>query len=220
MLAIFFLAGLVGGPGTPVDDAISQAMAAWRGKTPGFTKFAASFTQLGGARFTLGVAAMAALLLLIRRKPGLAVILLVTVLAERELVEWLKELTARPRPLIGTLNAASLAFPSGHTANSMTASLATALLAAPASYRRPVAIAALILSLMVGLSRVYLGVHWPSDVIGGWALGLIATGLAVTVADRSGALRLQSQHEGVGRHRLARGEDEAAGTSPSGRFEQ
>src|SRR4030095_7750516 len=110
-----------------------QAMAAWRGKTPGFTKFAASFTQLGGARFTLGVAAMAALLLLIRRKPGLAVILLVTDLAERELVEGLKELTARPRPLFGTLNPASMAFPSGDNANSLTALLANALLRTPAT---------------------------------------------------------------------------------------
>jgi membrane-associated phospholipid phosphatase len=208
MLAIFFLAGMIGGPGTFIDESISHAATGWRDISPGFTAFASSFTELGGARVTLGLALLAALSLLARRKFGLALILLVTVLAERELVEWLKELTARPRPLFGSIHPASMAFPSGHSANSMTAFLAIALLAVPASYRRPVAVAALILSFMVGLSRIYLGAHWPSDVIGGWALGLMAAGLAVSVAERSGTLRFEVQHEIVGGHRLPRGEDQ------------
>ena len=208
LLAIFFLVGLVGGPGTAIDEAISHAAAGWRAAAPGFTRFAASFTEVGGGRFTLSLAALAGSSLLVRRKPVLALILLVTVLAERELVEWLKDLTDRPRPAFGAINSASMAFPSGHSANSMTAYLAIALLAVPPSHRRPVAIAALILSLLVGLSRVYLGVHWPSDVIGGWALGLMATGMAIMVAKQSGALSLEPQHEVVGGHRLPRGEDE------------
>jgi len=209
LLAIFFLAGLVGGPGTPIDETISHAAAAWRAAAPAFTRFAGSFTEVGGGRFTLTLAVLAALSLLVRRKPVLAIILLITVLAERELVEWLKDLTDRPRPAFGAINQASMAFPSGHSANSMTAYLAIALLAVPATHRRPVAIAAVIVSLMVGISRVYLGVHWPSDVIGGWALGLMATGMGVAAATRSGALSLEPQHEVVGRHRLPRGEDES-----------
>ncbi|MFL6856093.1 MAG: phosphatase PAP2 family protein [Sphingomicrobium sp.] len=208
MLAIFFLAGMIGGPGTMIDESISQAAGGWRAISPGFTAFAASFTELGGARVTLGLTLLAALSLIARRKFGLALILLVTVLAERELVEWLKELTARSRPLFGSIHPTSMAFPSGHSANSMTAFLAIALLAVPASYRRPAAIAGLILSFMVGLSRIYLGVHWPSDVIGGWALGLIATGMAVALAERSGALRFEAQHEIVGRHSLPPGKDQ------------
>jgi membrane-associated phospholipid phosphatase len=210
LLAIFFMAGLVGGPGTAIDETINHVAASWRAAAPGFTRFAAYFTGAGGGRFTLTLAALAAISLLVRRKPVLALILVITVLAERELVEWLKNLTDRPRPGFGAINPASMAFPSGHSANSMTAYLAIALLAVPASHRRPVIVAAVILSLMVGLSRIYLGVHWPSDVIGGWALGLIAAGLAVGVAIRSGALSLEPQHEVIGGHRLFSGEDEPA----------
>ena len=210
LLATFLGAGLIGGPGAGFDQLVSQLASSWRGRAPGFTAFAMSFTELGGGRITLTLAALAALSLLLRRRFGLALILVVTVLAERELVEWLKELTARARPMSGAIHPLSMAYPSGHAANSMTAFLTVALLAVPAAYRRPVAIAALILSFLVGLSRVYLGAHWPSDVIGGWALGLIASGLAVAAADRSGALRLEEEHEVVGRHRLAIDENEAS----------
>ena len=56
----------------------------------------------------------------------------------------------------------SLAYPSGHSANSMTAFLATALIVTPPAYRGPLAAGAITLSIVVGLSRIYLGVHWPS----------------------------------------------------------
>jgi undecaprenyl-diphosphatase len=210
VLSIFFLAGLMGGPGTSLDEAISRAASGWRSAAPGFTSFTASFTEIGGARITLSVAAIAALTLLLRRHFGAALILVVTVLAERELVDWLKDLTDRPRPMAGVLTPGSMAFPSGHSANSMTAFLAVALLATPIAYRRPVAIAAIILSLMVGLSRIFLGVHWPSDVIGGWALGLLAVGLAIQIAERSGALPFEPKHEIVGGHWLAGDEDQAS----------
>ncbi|MGH7988539.1 MAG: phosphatase PAP2 family protein [Candidatus Binataceae bacterium] len=47
-------------------------------------------------------------------------------------------------------------------------------------WRRPLWIVAVVLALMVGVSRVYLGVHWTTDVIGGWIIG--AVWLAVVIA--------------------------------------
>ena len=83
-------------------------------------------------------------------------------------------------------------FPSGHATN-MTAILVTlALVIAVYVLRRPLArvlivTAAFLLSSAVGVSRLVLGVHWPTDIVAGWALGTsvaLAVTLAVSVAVR------------------------------------
>lgn len=66
----------------------------------------------------------------------------------------------------------TFSFPSGHAMGSMTLAMTVFLLAWPTRWRWPVAVAALAFVLLVGLSRVYLGVHYPSDIIGGWAAGM------------------------------------------------
>jgi len=76
-------------------------------------------------------------------------------------------------------------FPSGHANSSMIFYLAVALaLTAGTRWERPAAAAAVLLSLLVGISRVMLGVHWPSDVIGGWAFGLLWVLLTLKPAER------------------------------------
>ena len=208
MLPLFMLAWLAGGPGNEVDVAIMSRMAELRASAPGPTALAALATKLGGAAFLLPAAALAALLLLLRRQPALASILTLTVLGERVLVHGLKDLLGRSRPTGGELTVDSLAFPSAHAANSMTVYLAIAIFAVPEAQRRPAMIAAALLSLLVGLTRVFLGVHWTSDVVGGWALGLVTVGLASSIALRSGALPVETKHEVVGRHGDAAREEE------------
>jgi undecaprenyl-diphosphatase len=62
--------------------------------------------------------------------------------------------------------------------------LTVALALAPAGWRRKAAAGAVLLSLFVGLSRVMLGVHWPSDVIGGWSFGLMWVLVTLRPAER------------------------------------
>jgi len=98
----------------------------------------------------------------------------------------------RPRPpdALHLVGAGGFAFPSGHTT---TATLGYGLIAVlvvalfPGA-RRWAALAVVVLAAAVGLSRVYLGVHWPTDVFGGWALGVAWLALAAVV---SIAVRLQ-----------------------------
>jgi membrane-associated phospholipid phosphatase len=66
-------------------------------------------------------------------------------------------------------------FPSGHAMGSMTLALVCVLLAWPTPWRWPVIVAMLVFVPMVGLSRIYLGVHYPSDILAGWAAASIWT---------------------------------------------
>jgi undecaprenyl-diphosphatase len=57
-----------------------------------------------------------------------------------------------------------------------------ALLAAPARHRTPALASALIVALFVGSTRIVLGVHWMTDVIGGWSAGLVALVLVASLS--------------------------------------
>ena len=82
----------------------------------------------------------------------------------------------RPDPLGHVVPVESFAFPSGHAANATLTFLCLALLLTRRSDLRAAAIwIAVWLAILIGTSRVVLGVHWPSDVVGGWAFGLFWT---------------------------------------------
>ena len=77
----------------------------------------------------------------------------------------------------------SSSFPSGHAGNSMAVFLAIALIAVPRAHRRAAVIAALVATFLIGLTRPLLGVHWPSDVVAGWAVGAAIALAAAMIAD-------------------------------------
>jgi len=93
------------------------------------------------------------------------------------ITDLLKDLFQRDRPpaILHVVPAINASFPSGHAALSATVYLTLGALIAHFAERRRVRVyalaAAVILSLIVGCSRVYLGVHWPTDVLAGWCLG-------------------------------------------------
>ena len=62
--------------------------------------------------------------------------------------------------------------------------LSLALIAAPEGHRRWAVIAALAGTFLVGITRPILGVHWPSDVIGGWSFGAAWVLAMLAVAER------------------------------------
>ncbi|MFC3715215.1 phosphatase PAP2 family protein [Luteimonas soli] len=88
-----------------------------------------------------------------------------------------KQAFARERPSLWESIAPehNFSFPSGHAMGSMTLAAMLILLAWPTRWRWPVVAAMAVFVPMVGLSRVYLGVHYPSDILAGWAAALVWT---------------------------------------------
>jgi undecaprenyl-diphosphatase len=79
----------------------------------------------------------------------------------------------------------TMSFPSGHSTSSIVFFVVLALVLTQGSRWRPLAVAAgLFVAVCVGVSRVMLGVHWPSDVLGGWSFGLLWVLLTLRIADR------------------------------------
>lgn len=85
-----------------------------------------------------------------------------------------KQLFARARPMLWESIAPehSYSFPSGHAMGSMTLAVVLVLLAWPTRWRWIAAGAMVFFVAMVGLSRIYLGVHYPSDILAGWAAAI------------------------------------------------
>ncbi len=140
-------------------------------------------------RFAAAIVASALVALLLwragRGRTGL--VLVAVAMSGRGLSEAQKYWIARPRPGLEPHLVAvkTSSFPSGHATSSMIFYLSLALVFAGHSrWRFATPAAAVILSLLIGISRVMLGVHWPSDVIGGWAFGLLWVLISLRPAER------------------------------------
>ena len=85
-----------------------------------------------------------------------------------------KQLFARQRPSLWESIApeSSFSFPSGHAMGSMTLACVLVLLAWPTRGRWPLLVTMAVFVALVGLSRIYLGVHYPSDILAGWSAAL------------------------------------------------
>ena len=150
----------------------------YAGTHPHLAHAARFTTELGGAGVVMTASAVGAVVLLLRREWQSTMLLLAITWSGRLLVSLQKDWTARVRPdAQGFLvPVESYAFPSGHAANATMVWLCLALLLPRSERIRDLAIwGAVWLVIAVGASRVMLGVHWPSDVIGGWAFGLFWT---------------------------------------------
>lgn len=133
-------------------------------------------THVGGGATRAPLAILAALVLVPHRRGRDAAALLAAWGGGALLVEALKAVIARPRPeFIWRLeHARAASFPSGHVTGSMILYPLLGLLLGRLIGRRGAHILAglgVVLALVVGVSRVLLGVHWAADVVGGWLLG-------------------------------------------------
>lgn len=157
----------------------------YAGERPEIAQPARILTELGGYKMLMPLSAAGALWLAWRRRFRAAVILLVVTMSGRVFVEFQKVQLGRVRPSESEhlIDVHSLSFPSAHASNSTMVYLSLALLLTSTYPRRSIALwIAAWLAILIGASRVVLGVHWPSDVIAGWAFGLFWTLLLLRLA--------------------------------------
>lgn len=192
-LAVFVLCAIAmhAGLARGVDDTLLRHAHAHA--TPALARFARWLAVVGYGGGVIPFDALLALALASRKRWRAAGFAVVALGGGLLLNKALKLLFARPRPMLDWSATsdlpASFSFPSGHAM--ATATLATVLtaLAWRSRWRWPVALAAWAFALAVAASRVLLGVHFPSDVVAGAAIGIAWTCAAWwLVAGRRGAV--------------------------------
>lgn len=135
-------------------------------------------THLGDAVVLVAIALLGTVILLHRRAFVDAGVLVFAKAASLTVVLGLKFLFGRARPAIATGDGLCCAFPSGHATDSamLFVMLAVLLFERRARLRPWAEGVAIGLALVVGATRVILGVHWPTDVVAGWGLGFALAG--------------------------------------------
>jgi undecaprenyl-diphosphatase len=184
ILAAVWLTMLLGGAGS-ADRFVYQAL--YAGHRPMLLTLARVFTALGEPTTLIGACVVCALWLWHAGRGRLGLSLLVVALIGRGLSEIQKILVDRPRPSLEPhlVEVRTASFPSGHATSSMVFYLALAIaLAGHTRWSRTAIGAAICLSLLIGTSRVMLGVHWPSDVVAGWTTGALWVLIALRPTER------------------------------------
>jgi undecaprenyl-diphosphatase len=172
LVAVFSVAGrILGNHSRGAEAALIARVAGARTSTG--IDVARTLTQFGSITVLGPVVAVVAASLLVRRRLASGFGLAVATLGAVLLVNVVKVIVGRPRPSAAHLVSVNgHSFPSGHATQSAAILLALALTLLPAGRARVVGcVAAAIAAVLIGCSRTYLGVHYPSDVVAGWMLG-------------------------------------------------
>jgi membrane protein DedA with SNARE-associated domain/membrane-associated phospholipid phosphatase len=173
LIAYWMVIGGDPGP-TPGDqtalDVADNLQADW------LVNVAKAITTLGSGWVAIPLAVLAAIALAAWRRWMEFWVLVIGFTLTVALVPEIKTLTDRPRPAGELVSVGGSAFPSGHAAQATLyawLAITAALRLVPGITRRSLLIAAgIALTVLIGLTRVYLRVHWMSDVSAGWALGV------------------------------------------------
>ena len=141
------------------------------------TEVARDFTALGGVAVLTLLTVLVTVHLLLRRLWLSAVLVASAAISGTIISNFLKDVFERPRPVLTAIAEYGVgSFPSGHSTASAVVYLTLGILMAKSADRAQMkffyVLVAVLLTGLVGLSRLYLGVHYPTDVAAGWSIGI------------------------------------------------
>jgi membrane-associated phospholipid phosphatase len=145
-----------------------------------FTSLMKVATDLGST-FTMIAAILALAIGLLPRRRHIELLLLSVGVIGAAALNFILKVSfqrARPTDWPHLVKESSFSFPSGHSMVSSGLAFAVIYLLWPTRWRYPAIVVGVAYIFLVGLSRVYLGVHFPSDVIAGWSASLLLVGFA------------------------------------------
>jgi undecaprenyl-diphosphatase len=172
----------------PIDVVVSDAARQAAALHPVWVALMRTITLTGGIA-VLGLTTCGLCVLLLWRRRRRAALFAAAAMAVTLLVRWLMvAVIARPRPVDRLANASNWSYPSGHSAASAAFAAIVVLVCVPllrrTSLRVVLILAAVAWAGVVGVSRVALVVHWPSDVVGAWLLALVIVPATYVVVPR------------------------------------
>jgi len=166
-----------GGEAYGFDQRLLLAAQSLRAAHPGLTEVMRDITALGSTAVLVLVISLTVVYLLLSGHRGRAGLLALSAISGTGLLYFFKSLFARARPDAAFADAvvSGWSFPSGHTSMSAIVFLTLGSLLAAMRVRQRERVfilsTAVLLTVLVGISRVMLGAHWASDVLGGWSFG-------------------------------------------------
>jgi undecaprenyl-diphosphatase len=178
-VAAGLLIGVWSGFGLLLDGHTSSTERGWigdveQGRSSEVTDVAKVLSTIGSGTVLVPVTLAVVLVLVLRRKVTVAAFLAASALGGLELAVAVKQIVDRHRPPLADrlVSVGGTSFPSGHATQNAAVLPALALAAAALGANRRICLAvAAAGAALVGASRVFLGVHYPSDVLAGWLLG-------------------------------------------------
>lgn len=172
-----------------LDAAIARPVHGAAVRSPWAVEASRFLETIGRFRVSFWVAAAVVLVLLVLRRWRLAVGLALLAALAPLVTDWIKVVVGRARPVwVDPLGAEpTYSFPSGHATGGLAVyagcGIALALVLRDRRWAWVLALASTALGLAIGVSRVVLGVHWPSDVVGGWCVAVaVAAALVALLA--------------------------------------
>jgi undecaprenyl-diphosphatase len=174
VLAVGMLAALVAGSPTVVALEIVASRRVHEEAVPALTEWSFMVSELAGSQtaIVVAIAAVIALVTLRHWRGALAVALAYGL--TQGVVSLMKMVVERPRPDDALVEAGGFSFPSAHSATSIAVYGCLTFIVARAvrgSARVAVVLAGAAVVMAIGASRIYLGAHYPTDVVAGWLTG-------------------------------------------------